>query len=231
MNNNGWIKLHRSLLTWEWYQDHNVVIVFLHCLLKANHEEKKWQGTIIKKGTFITSQPHLAQETGLSVQNIRTCLSKLKSTGELTVKTTSKYTLISINNYDDFQDTNRQTNRLSTDDQQTINRLPTTTKNIKNIKNNKNIYTSPLKGRRLPKEDELTQADFEEISEKYKVPLSFVLSKWDDLLNYCHGNNKKYKDFKRTLSTWVKKDAIKIRKDENDKRQSKSSITFFNEEA
>lgn len=39
----GWIKLHRKLINWEWYQDTNVKVVFLHLLLIANHEDKKWQ--------------------------------------------------------------------------------------------------------------------------------------------------------------------------------------------
>lgn len=237
MNNNGWIKLHRSLLEWEWYQDHNVVIVFLHCLLRANHKDKKWQGIIIQKGSFITSYQNMSKELSgkngsLSVQQVRTALNKLKSTNEITIKTSNKYTCISINNWSEYQDDNTQDNKQITNKQQTNNKQITTNKNDKNIKNIKNISnTSPLKGKRLPKDDELTQTDFEEIAGTYKVPLAFVLSKWEDVLNYCHSNNKKYANFKRVLSAWVKKDAIKIRKDFNDKRESKSSIAFFNEEA
>lgn len=81
--------------------------------------------------------------------------------------------------------------------------------------------------KRLPKETELSQLDFEDIAEKYQVPISFVLSKWEDVINYCYSNNKKYSDFKRTLSAWVKKDALKIRKDHNERQQSKSSIAYY----
>ena len=41
----GWIKLHRQILDWEWYDDINVKVLFLHLLLTANYEDKKWQGT------------------------------------------------------------------------------------------------------------------------------------------------------------------------------------------
>ncbi len=47
---NGWIKIHRKILDWEWYSDLNVRVVFLHLLLKANHDDKKWMGMDIKRG-------------------------------------------------------------------------------------------------------------------------------------------------------------------------------------
>jgi hypothetical protein len=33
----GYIKLYRSLLKWEWYDDSNVFRVFMHLLLTANY--------------------------------------------------------------------------------------------------------------------------------------------------------------------------------------------------
>ena len=86
----GWIKLHRKMINWEWYNDINVKVVFLHLLLTANHEDKKWQGIEIKRGQKITSLSHLAEETKLSVKQIRNVLNKLKSTGEITSKGTNK---------------------------------------------------------------------------------------------------------------------------------------------
>jgi len=80
--NHGWIKLHRSLLDWEWYDDVNVTRLFLHCLFKANHKDKKYRGSVVKRGTFLTGRDLLAVETGLSVRQVRTSLSKLKSTNE-----------------------------------------------------------------------------------------------------------------------------------------------------
>lgn len=110
----GWIKLHRKLLEWEWYNDNNTKILFLHLLLTANHKEKKWQGLTIKRGQKITSLAHLSQETNLTIQQTRTALSKLKSTNEITIKTTNKNTLITIEKYSDYQnkddDDNKQNN-------------------------------------------------------------------------------------------------------------------------
>ena len=40
----GFIKIHRSLLEWEWYQDTNTKTVFIHLLLTANYKDKNWKG-------------------------------------------------------------------------------------------------------------------------------------------------------------------------------------------
>jgi len=134
----GWIKLHRQFTKWEWYNDINTCRLFLHLLIIANHEDQKWRGIVIKRGQRLTSLGHLAKETGLTVQNVRTSIKKLKSTSELTSKPTNKNTLITICNYDKYQDkvTNKLTSQL-TNDQQTTNKQLTTNKNVKNVKNDK----------------------------------------------------------------------------------------------
>ena len=137
MIDKGWVKIHRQILDWEWYSNPIVSRLFFHLLIKANHTEKQWQGVTIVRGSFITSYPILAQETGFTVMQVRTALAKLKSTGEITVKTTSKYSVISINKYDCFQSDNRQDDSPVTGKQQASNRQVTTTKNEKNEKNEK----------------------------------------------------------------------------------------------
>jgi len=64
-----------------------------------------------------------------------------------------------------------------------------------------------LRGKHLPKKGEVTVKQMTTIAENYRVPLKFVQSKWDDVLNYCHANDKRYTDFSRVLSSFVKKDA------------------------
>lgn len=138
----GWIKIHRKMVDWEWYNDNNVKIIFLHLLLTANHKEKKWQGITIKRGQKLTSIQHLAEENNLTIQQTRTALNKLKTTNEITIKATNKYTLITIEKYSDYQDNdednNKQNNKQITNEQQTNNKQITTNKNDKNNKNEKN---------------------------------------------------------------------------------------------
>ena len=136
---NGYIKLHRQIIEWEWYTNINVRCLFIHCLLRANHTEKKWQGKTIQKGSFITSYENLAVETGLSIQQVRTAIDKLKLTNEITYKSTSQYSIITINNWDKFQLDNTQDNKQITNEQQTNNKQITTNNNDKNDNNEKNI--------------------------------------------------------------------------------------------
>lgn len=131
----GYLKLYRQFLAWEWYSDLPVRVLFLHCLLKANYNPAKWKGKTIKTGQFVTSLAHLAQETGLTLQQTRTALSKLKSTCELTQHSTSQYSIITVNNWGKWQCEQHA-------EQQASNKRATT---IKERKKNKNSNTSYIK--------------------------------------------------------------------------------------
>jgi len=130
---NGWIKLHRSLLDWEWYDDINVMRVFLHCLLMANHKDRKYRGAVVERGSFLTGRDALASQTGLTVQQIRTSLNKLKSTNELTIKSSKQGTVIQVVSYDKYQEVTNE----STTHQPDSNQIVTTNKKNKNKKNEK----------------------------------------------------------------------------------------------
>ena len=138
----GFIKLYRSFKRWEWYDDANTIRVFLHCLLKANHESTKWRGQIIEVGSFVTSYGILANELKLTIQKIRTSLNKLNLTNEITIKTTNHYSIISINNWNEYQSKQQAeqqpNNNQETNEQQSNNNQITTNNNDKNIKNDKN---------------------------------------------------------------------------------------------
>jgi uncharacterized protein (UPF0335 family) len=125
----GWIKLHRKLQDWEWYHNSQMVHLFIHLLLSSNRRKKKWRGIETERGQTITGLKSLNKETGISVQSIRTCIKRLKSTGEITIKSTNKHSIITICNYDDYQLqidesnrlTNKQPNKQSTTSQQATN--------------------------------------------------------------------------------------------------------------
>lgn len=104
----GWIKLHRSLIRWEWYSDHNTTRLFLHMLMKANHEDKVWRGVDIPSGSFITSRSKLASETGLSEQQVRAGMRNLQATSEIASKPTNKYSMIEVLNWSSYQQANQQ---------------------------------------------------------------------------------------------------------------------------
>ena len=103
MLESGYIKLYRSLLNWEWYDDINTKTVFLHLLLTVSIADNQWHGITIKRGSRVSSYAVLAEETKLSVDKVRTAIKHLETTGEITRCRHPKYTVFTVNNYDKFQ--------------------------------------------------------------------------------------------------------------------------------
>lgn len=139
---NGWIKLHRKILDWEWFTSPSTLQLFIYLLLRANKEDKKWRGILIKRGQLVTSVATISEETKLSTQQVRTSLNRLKSTNEITSKTTNRFTLITVCKYESYQlydEAEQQTKQQAL--QQTNNKQITNKqqqlKNNKNIRNNK----------------------------------------------------------------------------------------------
>lgn len=106
--NKGWISIYRKFVEWEWYDFPSVKIIFLHCLLCANHKNAKWRDITVKRGQLVTSYDKLAAANGLSVQQVRTALEKLQSTNEITYQSTSQYSIITVKNYNLYQDNNKR---------------------------------------------------------------------------------------------------------------------------
>lgn len=135
----GYIKLYRSLLRWEWYDDANTFRVFVHLLLTVNHEPQKWHGITIDRGQRLASFSKIAGELRLSVQNIRTSIDHLKSTGEVTCRSQGGHSIFTVVNYNLFQQLTSQ----PTNSQQSPNKALTNDqqqrKNDKNIEKEKNI--------------------------------------------------------------------------------------------
>lgn len=125
----GWVTIHRKFLQWEWFDIPEMVEFFIYLLLTAGHSERKYRGIQLQRGEIITSTPTMMKDTKLSEQQIRTCIKRLKSTGEITCKSTNKFTIITICNYDRYQSedltangqNNGQPNTQATDKQRTSN--------------------------------------------------------------------------------------------------------------
>jgi len=130
----GFIKLFRSLRQWEWYTEPNTSHLFIHIILSANHVKKNWKGRTINRGQFITSGESLIKETGLSFQEVRTSLKRLKKTGEILTEPTNKNTLITVVKYEVYQQNDKEPNKQTTNKQQSNNKRVTTTKETKETK-------------------------------------------------------------------------------------------------
>ena len=156
---NGYIKMYRSLIEWEWYSDINTTRLFVHLLLTANYEDARFRGIAVKRGQKICTLDSLSQETSLTVSQIRCVIKRLYSTGEITDEIvrigSTQNRLITLLNYEKYQSYEAPSTGETADErecQQQVNDRSTTgqTENLPIIsklkKNNKNnniiIYTS-----------------------------------------------------------------------------------------
>jgi len=145
MHLGGYVKIHRSILEWEWYADLITKSVFFHCLISANFKPRSWKGVEVKRGQFVTSISHFSSEISISAQQLRTALKKLEKSGEIIVASTNKNTLITVTKFDTYQvveDSEEQTNNKQiTNNQQTNNKQITNNqqqrKNVKKDKKDK----------------------------------------------------------------------------------------------
>ncbi len=109
MLTNGHIQIYRQLTEWGWYKDIPTCKLWLHILLRANFKESQFMGRDIARGAFVTSLQGLADESGLTLKQVRTALAKLKKTGEITVESNRHYTVVTVARYDEYQAVNGQT--------------------------------------------------------------------------------------------------------------------------
>ena len=205
----GFIKLHRKLIAWGWYQDYVVKDVFLHLLLTANFKRTKWQGRTLEEGQVVIGYQKLADELGFGVRRVRTAIDKLKSTHEVTTESTNRFTIVTIVNWREYQsgevDTDTQTDAL-TDKQATNNRQQR--KNVKNIKNGKN--GKKREGTRTPRGEfqNVLLSDFELNELQTRYPNDYE-TKIERLSRYLAATGKNYNDHFATLLDWLHEDTAK----------------------
>ncbi len=228
----SWIKLHRQFKEWEWYTHAPTKDVFIHLLLSANIKEKRFRGDVVPVGSIVTGRKALADQLGLSEQQIRTALKNLQSTNEITIQATNAYSIISVVKWGEYQGVQPTDNQPSTNDQPTTNHQSTTPKEYNNnisipcasqkpsmkIKSIEEIENHSLDGQ--------YQAYFEE-----KCPDVNIHDLRDDLVQYCQSTGKPYKDYWATLQTWGRrrqKEIIeKLKKEGQQNATGRTSDTKF----
>jgi hypothetical protein len=83
--------------------------VWIHLLLKANWKDSEYLGCHIPRGSGVFGRASLARDTGLSQRAIRTACQRLKSTNEITTRSTSRFTVYTIVKYDEYQNQQNKT--------------------------------------------------------------------------------------------------------------------------
>lgn len=162
MLENGFIKLHRNILKWCWYDDPITRSMFIHLLLTVNYEDRQWRNITIKRGSRVASYEVLATELKLSIRQARTAIEHLETTGEVTRSAHAKFTVFSVNNYNIYQSSDKQSDKqmtskvtnistsIPTNKRQTNDNNERKYKNIKEQKKKEDGTLSPLDAAEQP---------------------------------------------------------------------------------
>ena len=193
-----YIKLSRKILEWEWWDDINTCRLFIYCLLKANWKDGRFKGMVIPKGSFVSSIPKMSDETSLTIREIRTAISHLKLTGEVTCKSYAKYTVFTVKNYCEYQQSDLQNDRQATGKRHSNDMLTTTIEEYKEGKNNKKEDTNVSKKKFVPPTVEEVRAYCQERGNKVD-PQAFVDHYTSN--GWMVGKNK-MKSWKAAVGTW-----------------------------
>ena len=202
----NYIRLYRKITNWEWYSDGNTMRVFLHLLLTANWKDGRYRGFEIPRGSTVIGRKALAKTLKISEQEVRTSLFHLQSTNEITMKSTNKFTIVTLVNYDNYQvfanESNQQNNQQS--NQQLTNNQPTTNhtriNKESNNENNENIEDADSKRAYGVRGNVyLTQDELEEMQRLYP-------NKWRDMIEhmsfYKSSSGKRYANDFDTMMMW-----------------------------
>lgn len=151
----GWIAFHRKTLESIVWTDPILFRLWMLCLTKAAHKDNPnfiFDGTPtpLKKGQFITGRKALTEEynEGLKAANKISesktfrFLNKLKSNNMLNIESTTKYSVITIINWDKYQSTEQQNEQQVNNERTTSEQRLNTNNNVNNNNNKNNVLRS-----------------------------------------------------------------------------------------
>lgn len=201
---NGFVKIDRKIINWEWYTHPNTARLFFHLLLLANYMSQRWMGIEILPGQLVTGRKKLSFDLKLSEQEIRTSLNKLKSTNEITILSTSKFSIITICKWGyyqggicDKQPTYQPANQLLS------NQQPTTIEEGKEKKKRERVKFTP------PTLSEIELYFSEKIKEKgLRLNPRIEAEKFESFYsskNWMVGKNK-MADWNKAINGWIARD-------------------------
>lgn len=167
--------------------------------MRANYKEREvlHDGSLhsIKEGQFITGRKVLARELNSTEQKIRSRIALLEKMGNIVVKSTNKFSIITVVNWEQYQtERNDLTNKQPTDNQQI------TTDNKVNKVNKKLASKKPYGEFQQVR---LTDVEKEKFIDSYGHSQAKALL--TELDQYLESTGKKYKSHYATLLAWARK--------------------------
>ena len=224
------VKLHRSITKWRWYQDANTFRVFVHLIIHANIKDYDFENLTIHRGQVVTSLAHLAKDLKLSIKSIRTALNHLKSTQEVAIETTSKFSIITIKNYNQYQmvaHTSAIKGQTTGTQRANEGQQYKKEKNIKNVKNERECKTTPKNTFGEFNNVYLTETEVENLKQRY--PKDYV-NKIEKLSAYLESTGKEYNRHYAVLLQWLAEDLAKAQQSGRGKSYGNKAVNTLQQE-
>jgi len=196
----GWIKLHRDIKHHWVFQRDDYLKAWLFLILRANHKDNKTlfsdvlpEIIEIKRGDVVSSLQKLGYELKWSPSKVRRFLKKLQKDNMITIHNEKRWTHLSINNYDTYQDV-RHGDETPATRERIIGE-----NNIRMNKNEKNEKKS------LSKEEQLNKIKDNIKELKKKFPNVNVQFEFDKMSDWLLSSGKRYKNYNAFFNNWLRK--------------------------
>ncbi|WP_339147664.1 MULTISPECIES: DnaD domain protein [unclassified Sutcliffiella] len=140
---NGWISLHRKLLNSNIFNNEKLLKVFIYCLLKASHSDYEQiiglQKVGVLPGQFVFGRKKAALELNMKESTVWKYMKLLEQVRSLELNSNNKFTLVTVVNWGEYQNSNELGDNKGTTEEQQSN----TYNNYNNL-NNKEEEEAPL---------------------------------------------------------------------------------------
>lgn len=136
MEDDTWLKLYRKLLKSPIFENEKALKIWIWCLLKATHLEREQlvgqQIVHLEKGQFVFGREKASNELGMTESTVYKYIKLLEKLQMISINSNNKFSVVSIEKWEDYQDKKQQSNNKGTTKEQQSN----TNKNVKNVNNN-----------------------------------------------------------------------------------------------
>ncbi|HUT62226.1 MAG TPA: hypothetical protein VNA25_30680 [Phycisphaerae bacterium] len=218
----------RKLLDSDLFKNPKLAHLWEYCLLKASHKARRvlvgFIAVDLDAGQFIFGRKKASEETGLSIQTVRTCMSTLSKESRdkrlnLTIHPTKQFSIVSICNWERYQgdgnDDNQPSNQPLTSLQPASNQPLTTDKNVKKGKKKKEEEVLPgdeevkIKWTKKGGWTGITQEHRDDWAEAY--PAVDIKRQLAAMIVWLKANPKKAKksNWERFLTNWLTREQDK----------------------
>ena len=236
----GWIKIHRKILDNPIVcKDSDTLSIWVYLLLNATHVQMpilfKGKRTILKEGQLVTGILSISKKLNIDKNKVQRTLKLFENDKQIEQQTSNQNRLVTILNWNAYQNSEKQNDKPVINEWETDDKRVITNKNVKNIKNDKNV--------RITTVSDSCGDDLQEVIEFYNNNIGsitpYIVEVLSDYLKDLNKEliilamkksveaNKRFIQYiKGILNNWIKKGITTVveAEEENNKYKNKTAV-------